>query len=221
MHALRASWPGARGLYRSGARRSADTAELGGSQFAAAISYRALFSLVPLATFAATILAAVLEGDDAARQDVVDAISTQLHLSETGTVDLDTLVSSVPSPWSLAGLISLGLALWGATGVMSSIQKTLAVVFDDGATRQLRARPARQRAARPRRARADARRRGPLDPRGAREAGQRRRSGRSRLGALRRGLPLRRRRAARAHVRRVPRADARPAASASFAACRR
>ena len=31
---------------------------LGGSQFAAAISYRALFSLVPLATFVATILAA-------------------------------------------------------------------------------------------------------------------------------------------------------------------
>ena len=33
---------------------------LGGSQFAAAISYRALFSLVPLATFVATILAEVL-----------------------------------------------------------------------------------------------------------------------------------------------------------------
>ncbi len=134
MQALRASWPGARGLYRIGRETLGRYGRVGGSQFAAAISYRALFSLVPLATFAATILAAVLEGDDAARQDVVDAISTQLHLSETGTVDLDALVSSVPSPWSLAGLISLGLALWGATGVMSSIQKALAVVFDDGAT---------------------------------------------------------------------------------------
>ncbi len=135
MHALRAAWPGFRGLYRLGRETLSRYGRLGGSQFAAAISYRALFSLVPLATFSATILAAVLEGDAAARQDVVDAISTQLHLSGSGTVQLDTLVSSVPSPWSLAGLVSLGLALWGATGVMSSVQKTLAVVFDEGATR--------------------------------------------------------------------------------------
>ena len=31
--------------------------------------------------------------------------------------------------------MTLGLALWGATGVMSSIQKSLAVVFDEGVTR--------------------------------------------------------------------------------------
>ena len=37
---------------------------LGGSQFAAAISYRALFSLVPLATFVATILAQVLSAGE-------------------------------------------------------------------------------------------------------------------------------------------------------------
>ena len=135
MHVPRASWPEARGLYRLGRETLSRYGRLGGSQFAAAISYRALFSLVPLATFAATILAAVLEGNDAARQDVVDAISTQLHLSETGTVDLDRLVSAVPSPWSLAGVITLGLALWGATGVMTSVQKTLAIVFDEGTTR--------------------------------------------------------------------------------------
>jgi membrane protein len=34
-------------------------------------------------------------------------------------------------------VISLGLALWGATGVMSSVQKTLAVVFDGGVARGL------------------------------------------------------------------------------------
>jgi YihY family inner membrane protein len=58
-----------------------------------------------------------------------------MQLSAGGTVHLDKLVSSVPSPWSLAGLVTLGLALWGATGVMSSIQKSLAVVFDAGVTR--------------------------------------------------------------------------------------
>ena len=69
------SLPGVRDLYRLGRDTLARYGRLGGSQFAAAISYRALFSLVPLATFAAMVLATVLEGNDAARQDVVDAIS--------------------------------------------------------------------------------------------------------------------------------------------------
>jgi uncharacterized BrkB/YihY/UPF0761 family membrane protein len=52
-------------------------------------------------------------------------------------VRLDALIRAVPPPWSLAGLAALGLALWGATGVMYSIQKALAVVFDGGASRGL------------------------------------------------------------------------------------
>jgi membrane protein len=135
MKASRAAWPGWGGVYRLGRETLARNGRLGGSQFAAAISYRALFSLIPLATFAATILAAVLQGNESARQDVVDSISTQLHLSQSGTVQLDDLVTAVPSPWSIAGLVTLGLALWGATGVMASVLKTLAVVFDEGATR--------------------------------------------------------------------------------------
>jgi membrane protein len=110
-------------------------ARLGGSQFAAAISYRALFSLVPLATFAATILAQVLSGSNADRQAVVSAISDKLELTPEGAARLDSLIAAVPSPWSLAGLVALGLALWGATGVMSSVLKTLAVVFDGGLAR--------------------------------------------------------------------------------------
>ena len=57
---------------------------LGGSQFAAAISYRALFSLVPLATFVATILAQVLSSSSSDRQDLVSAIADQLDLSAEG-----------------------------------------------------------------------------------------------------------------------------------------
>jgi membrane protein len=110
---------------------------LGGSQFAAAISYRALFSLVPLATFVATILAQVLSTTSADREDLVAAISDQLDLSPEGAARLDSLITAVPSPWSLAGVVAFGLALWGATGVMSSMQKTLAVVFDDGVSRSL------------------------------------------------------------------------------------
>ena len=109
---------------------------LGGSQFAAAISYRALFSLIPLATFVATILAELLSSH-ADRRGIVSAISDQLDLSPQGAARLDTLIASVPSPWSIAGLVALGLALWGATGVMSSMQKTIAVIFDEGASRGL------------------------------------------------------------------------------------
>ncbi|MGE5691786.1 MAG: YihY/virulence factor BrkB family protein [Pseudomonadota bacterium] len=110
---------------------------LGGSQFAAAISYRALFSLVPLATFAATVIAQVLASSGASRQDLVSAIADQLDLTAEGAAELDALIAAVPSPWSLAGATALGLALWGATGVMSSMQKTLAVVFDEGLSRGL------------------------------------------------------------------------------------
>jgi YihY family inner membrane protein len=110
---------------------------LGGSQFAAAISYRALFSLIPLATFVATVLAQVLSSSRVDQQDLVAAIGDQFDLSPQGVARLDTLITSVPSPWSLAGLFTLGLALWGATGVMNSMQKTLAVVFDGGISRSL------------------------------------------------------------------------------------
>jgi len=127
--------PVARGLVDLVREVIARYGRLGASQFAAAISYRALFSLVPLATFVATILAQVLSAGDTDQHDVVASISDHLHLTPEGAARLDALIAAVPSPWSLAGLVALGLALWGATGVMSSVLKTLAVVFDDGIAR--------------------------------------------------------------------------------------
>jgi membrane protein len=110
---------------------------LAGSQLAAAIAYRALFSLLPLATFVATIVAEVLSSSSADREDLVSAVTEQLGLSPQGAANFEALIASVPSPWSAAGLVSLALALWGATGVMSAMQKTVAVVFDDGESRSL------------------------------------------------------------------------------------
>ena len=127
--------PFARGLVDLVREVVARYGRLGASQFAAAISYRALFSLVPLATFVATILAQLLSASDTNQHDVVSAIADKLGLTADATARLDALIAAVPSPWSLAGLVALGLALWGATGVMSSVLKTLAVVFDDGVAR--------------------------------------------------------------------------------------
>ncbi len=101
------------------------------SQFAAAISYRALFSLVPLATFVVTVAGLFLR-DDAQRQKFVAAVGQRLDLSAGGVTSLDRIVADIPAPWSLVGLIALAVALWGATGVMSSVRKAIAVIFDDG-----------------------------------------------------------------------------------------
>ncbi len=101
------------------------------AQFAAAISYRALFSLVPLATFVVTVAGLFLR-DESQRQRFVEAVSQRFDLSASGLATVDRIVSGIPSPWSLLGLIALVVALWGATGVMTSVRKALAVIFDDG-----------------------------------------------------------------------------------------
>jgi uncharacterized BrkB/YihY/UPF0761 family membrane protein len=62
---------------------------LGGSQLAAAIAYRALFSLVPLTTFVATILAELLSSSSADCEDLVSAIADQLDLSPEGAANLE------------------------------------------------------------------------------------------------------------------------------------
>ena len=107
----------------------------GGSLLAAAIAYRALFSLIPLTTFAVTVVGAVFTGNDELRTRFVNDIAEHLDVESTGIVRLDELVTSIPSPWSVAGVVSLGIALWGATGVMSAVRKTLAAVFDAGVGR--------------------------------------------------------------------------------------
>ena len=110
-----------------------DYGRTGTSQFAAAISYRALFSLVPLVTFVVTVAGLFLQ-DDSQRQRFVDTVAQRLDLSAGGVTSLDRIVNDIPAPWSLVGLIALVVALWGATGVMSSVRKALAVIYDDGVT---------------------------------------------------------------------------------------
>jgi len=108
-----------------------DYGRTGTSQFAAAISYRALFSLVPLSTFVITVAGLFLR-DEAQRQRFVDTVAERFDLSSSGVTTVDRIVADIPSPWSLVGLITLGVALWGATGVMSSVRRAIAVIFDDG-----------------------------------------------------------------------------------------
>ena len=108
-----------------------DYGRTGTSQFAAAISYRALFSLVPLTTFVVTVAGLFLR-DDSQRQRFVDTVAERFDLSAGGVTTVDRIVGEIPSPWSLVGLIALLVALWGATGVMGSVRRAIAVIFDDG-----------------------------------------------------------------------------------------
>ena len=124
----------ARGVLATARAVAADYGRTSTSQFAAAISYRALFSLVPLATFVVTVAGLFLR-DDAQRQRFVEAVGQRLDLSTGGIASVDRIVSDVPAPWSLVGLVALAVALWGATGVMTSVRKALGVIFDDGVTR--------------------------------------------------------------------------------------
>ena len=108
----------------------------GGSQFAAAISYRALFSLVPLATFVATDPRPVLSAGSADRQASSRRSRDQFELSpRPGWHELDELIAAVPSPWSIRGPVASGSPSGDATGVM--------YVDAEDARRRLRRRRAR------------------------------------------------------------------------------
>ncbi len=107
-----------------------------GSQLAAAISYRVLFSIVPLLIFSVSIAGLVLQ-DDERRQDLVAQLVDRFGLSADSGVDLEQTLSSVPTPASVAGIVSILGFLWAATGMMGAIRVGLTAAFDDGSTRPI------------------------------------------------------------------------------------
>src|ERR1700748_3828901 len=77
-------------------------------QQAAGISYRVLFSIVPLAIFLVSIFGLVLQ-NDALREDVVDALIARLPVTVAGRKDVEDALKSIATPFSAAGLVSLAL----------------------------------------------------------------------------------------------------------------
>ena len=90
-------------------------------QQAAGIAYRVLFSIVPLAIVLVSIFGLVLQ-DDAVRKDVVDAIVRHLPVTVAGRKDVENALTSIATPLSAAGLLSLALFAWAATGMMAGIR---------------------------------------------------------------------------------------------------
>ena len=91
---------------------------------AAAIAYRVLFSIGPLAIVLVSIFGLVLQDDDV-RQRVVDAIVSALPISAAGRQDVEDALTTIATPASAAGFVSLLLFAWTASGMMMAIRQGL------------------------------------------------------------------------------------------------
>jgi membrane protein len=93
-------------------------------QLAAGIAYRVLFSIAPLAIVLVSIFGLVLQ-DDSVRHDVVNAIVDALPVSAAGRRDVENAITAIATPASAAGLASLLVFAWAATGMMAAIRQGL------------------------------------------------------------------------------------------------
>jgi membrane protein len=93
-------------------------------QQAAAIAYRVLFSIAPLAIVLVSIFGLVLQ-DDSVREDVVEAIVDALPVSASGRKDVEDAITAIATPASAAGLVSLLVFAWAATGMMTAVRRGL------------------------------------------------------------------------------------------------
>jgi membrane protein len=101
------------------------------AQLAAAISYHALFSLFPLVVFLVSIFGLVVR-DAEVRADVVADLLDRFPLSERAGLDLERILSRIPTPLSAIGLVSLAALLWSASGMMAALRIGLTAAFDTG-----------------------------------------------------------------------------------------
>jgi membrane protein len=99
------------------------------SQHAAGISYRVLFSIAPLAIVLVSIFGLVLQ-DDNVRRDVVNSIVDALPVSAAGRNDVEDAITAIATPASAAGLVSLLVFVWAATGMMTAIRRGLESAMD-------------------------------------------------------------------------------------------
>jgi membrane protein len=93
-------------------------------QLAAGIAYRVLFSIAPLAIVLVSIFGLVLQ-DDSLREDVVNAVVDALPVTAAGKKDVENAITAIATPASAAGLVSLIVFVWAATGMMAAIRQGL------------------------------------------------------------------------------------------------
>jgi membrane protein len=98
------------------------------SQFAAAISYRVLFSLVPLVTFVAAVADALLP--DKQREAVARWLGSVVPGHALDSSVRDALTGARVPP-TIAGLVSLAVLLWAASGMMAAVRVAFRVIWEN------------------------------------------------------------------------------------------
>ncbi len=99
------------------------------SQFAAALAYRALFSLVPFVALLAALLDIFLP--TGVREEVVEWLLGALPGTEL-EASVDRELASSGALTTLAGLIAFGTLIWSATGVTGSLRTAFSVIWEAG-----------------------------------------------------------------------------------------
>jgi membrane protein len=98
------------------------------SQRAAAISYSALFSLVPFVVLLVSLVELVLP--ETLQQRFVSWLVGTIQLPGDLDTSVDTAVAAASTSASLAGLIALVGLLWGASSMARSIRSAFVAVWD-------------------------------------------------------------------------------------------
>lgn len=104
-------------------------------QHAAGIAYRVLFSSVPLAVVLVSAFG-ILLGNEAIRDAVVSTIVNALPANAANRANVADAITAIVPPPGLLGLVTLGVFVWTASGMMAAIRSGLEV-----ATHAQRGRP--------------------------------------------------------------------------------
>jgi membrane protein len=100
-----------------------------GTQLAAAISYRVLFSLVPFLALSLSLLDLILTAEAEKNIDewLADLAPGDADLEES----LTRILSNTGTAASITGIVALVGLLWTASGMAASVRLALAVVWED------------------------------------------------------------------------------------------
>jgi membrane protein len=90
----------------------------GASDSAASIAYRVLFALAPLTVALVSVLGLLLQ-DEKLKDDVINKIVSVLPVKSH---DVTTAIENIATPASAAGLVSLLVLVWAASGMMTAIR---------------------------------------------------------------------------------------------------
>jgi membrane protein len=102
----------------------------------AAIAYRTVFALFPLALIGVSLLGFFV-GDEEARQRVIDGITSVIPLGGDGEEALQRTLQGTSRVSGLIGLIGLLTAAWSASGLFGEVRQALNVVWDVDRTRPM------------------------------------------------------------------------------------